>query len=347
MKSIIRLIVLTVLSGLMFSCAPKVVTQLIKSYPPLPETEEVIVYEREKDDTVPAGAETIGNIAVVDNGFSTKAKGSFEQVVELASEETRKNGGNGLLITDHLKPSFWGSTIHQIAGVMLKVDTTDTDFVSSREAYVSIQEDNERKRINIPVHTLMINTGYGNLGGNTDGFGSEEKKMVDKLHQGITWDVRYYYHHKGFPYGVGLMVSQFYSSPFQELVYNNMKNNVRLDYAGLSFGWRNAFSPKWIGSLYFGLGYLGIMQKFSNPGNPSEYGTLTGSTVGPHFGVGFEYQVSKRIGIGVDLTEISGYLTSVNYNNLTRDPSSPEISSENRLNVSRINATVGVRYYLK
>lgn len=345
MKNVWRLFVLPLLLGMLFSCSPKVVTNVLKSYPALPDDEEVTIYERENDDPVPANAETVGNIAVVDNGFSTG--GSYEKVIGLAAEETRKNGGNGLLITDHLKPSFWGSSIHQIAGLMLRMDNAETDFVSSRETYVSIQEESERKRINIPVHTLMINTGYGNLSGNTNNLSGEEKKMVDKLHRGITWDARYYYHHKGLPYGFGVVVSQFYSSPFEALVYDNVKNNVRLDYAGLSLGWRSAFSSKWIGGFYFGMGYLGIRQKFSNPGNLNEFGTMTGSTVGSHVGVGIEYQISKRIGIGADLSGISGYLTSVNYNNLTRDPETPEISSENRLNASRINATVGLRYYLK
>lgn len=345
MKNSNFIIVVCILFGGLYSCAPKVVTHVIKNYPALPENEEVVVYEREKNDSVPAGAETLGRIAVVDKGFTVK--GSFDRVVELAAAETRGNGGNGLLITDHLKPSFWGSTIHQIAGVMLKVDKEQTEFVSSREAYVSIQEENERKRVSIPEHTLMINTGYSLLEGSTDHLSGEEKRMTDKLHRGITWDAQYYYHHKGLPYGFGLMFSQFYSSPFQDLVYDNIKNNVRLDYAGLSLSLRNAFSPKWIASLCFGVGYLGIMQKFSNPGNLYDYGTLTGSTLGFHFGLGIEYQFSKRIGMGAGLSEISGYLTSVQYHNLTVDPSTPQISSENRLNVSRFNATVGLRYYLK
>ncbi len=343
MKNLIFILLICLFSGAMYSCAPKVVTQVIKNYPALPENEAVVVYEREKDDPVPVGAETLGNIAVVDNGFSTR--GSFERVVELASAETRENGGNGLLITDHIKPSLWGSSIHQIAGIMLKVDKEETEMVSSREVYVSIAEENERKRIRIPTHTIMLNTGYGNLAGSTENLGAEEKRVADKLHQGITWDAQYYYHHKGLPYGFGAMFSQFYSSPFEELVYDNVKNNVRLDYAGLSLAWRSAFSPKWIGSIYFGVGYLGIMQKFSNPSNTSEFGTLTGSTVGTHIGLGVEYQLSKRIGIGVDVSGISGYLTSVKYHNLIRDPEAPEISSENRLNVSRFNATLGLRYY--
>ena len=41
---------------------------------------------------------------------------------------------------------------------MLRVDTTDTDFVSSRETYVSIREENERKRINIPEGLQIVST---------------------------------------------------------------------------------------------------------------------------------------------------------------------------------------------
>lgn len=345
MKKLLRLLAFSVLLVSLFSCAPKVVTSVLKSYPPLPEDEEVAIYERENDDPVPANAETVGNIAVVDNGFSTG--GSYEKVLDMASNETRKNGGNGLLITDHLKPSFWGSSIHQIAGVMLKVDKNDTLLVSSQEAYVSVREENERKRINVPEHTLMFDTGYGNIAGSTKGISGEAQRAEDRLHQGITLDARYYYHHKGLPYGFGLMASQFYSSPFQEVVYNNVSNNVRLDYAGISLSLRKAFSPKWFWALYFGAGYLGIMQKMSQANNPSNYGTMTGSTVGSHFGIGIEHQLSKRIGIGADISSISGYVTSVKYNNLTPDPSVPQISSENRLNVSRFNATVGLRYYLK
>lgn len=345
MKDLLHLFAFILLAGILFSCSPKVVTTVLKSYPVLPESEIVAVYEREKDDPVPAKSETVGNIAVVDNLFVIRA--SYEQVVNLAVDETRKNGGNALLITDHLKPSFWGSTIHQIAGLMLNVDKMDTTFVSSKKTYVSIQEDYERKRIRIPSHTFILNSGYSSLVGRTEGLSSEEKKIIDKLHQGITWDFQYYYHHKGLPYGWGIMLSQFYSSPFDEVVYRSQKNNIRLDYAGLSLGLRTSFSSKWMGSLYYGFGYLGVMQKFSNPSNPTEFGNFTGSTLGIHFGAAIEYKISERVGLGIDFSNIIGSLSSVKYYNLILDPSSPEISSDNRLNASRLNASIGLRYYLK
>lgn len=344
MKTITRVLSLTLFTGVLFSCAPKVITNVLKNYPPLPENEEVVIYERDNGDPVPANAETVGNIAVVDNGLSVR--GSYERVLGLATDETRRNGGNGLLITDHLEPSFWGSSIHQIGGLMLRVDHADTAFVSSRDAYLSMKEENERKRIHIPTHTFMLNSGYGLLSANTNELSGEEKQFVDQLHQGLTWDFQYYYHHTGLPFGFGLIFSQFYSSPFKELVFNEIKNNLRLDYVAPSFALRHAFAPKWVSSANYGLGYLGVMQKLSNPANPSEYGTITGSTLGIHFGFGIEYQISKHMGVGASLMGIVGSLSSVELSNLTVDPSTPEINSENRLNASRFNATIGLRYYL-
>ena len=56
---------------------------------------------------VPNTAETIGRVSVVDRGTSTNCR--YDQVLHLAQEATGKIGGNGLAITNHQKPSFWGS----------------------------------------------------------------------------------------------------------------------------------------------------------------------------------------------------------------------------------------------
>lgn len=345
MKQLPYLFALSLSLSCLFSCSPKIVTNVMKNYPPVDETEEVVIYEREKDDHVPATAETIGSIAVVDNGFSVG--GSYEKVIDMASVETRKNGGNGLLITDHIKPSFWGSTIHQIAGTMLKVDPNDTTLVSSKVAYTSIRENNERKRINIPEHIFGFNIGYGGLPRSDNDVPKEIQDLNDKLTNGIVWDAHYYYHHKGLPYGFGVLASQYYSSPFQDVTYQNNKNNIRLDYVGLSLALRHAFSPKWMWNLNLGMGYLGLMQKASDVNNSSNFGTRKGNTFGSHFGIGIEHRISKQLGIGVDFSSILGYLTSVEDNNFIPDPSTPEINDKNRLNVSRSNAAIGIRYYIQ
>lgn len=342
MKKLNLIIFACLTLGTMYSCAPRVLTQVIKSYPALPDGEEVAVYERAKNDSIPAGAETLGSIAVIDNGFSTN--GSFERVVELASAETRKNGGNGLLVTDHIKPSFWGSSVHQIGGVMLRVDKTDTVYVASREAYVSMEEESERKRIKIPAHTLFVNGGYGSLINRTKDLSREAKELEDKLSNGATYDLHYYYHHKNLPYGFGVMFSQFFSSPFSDVVFNGNKFGVRLDYVAASMSLRRAFSPNWIMGMYFGFGYLGYTQHVSDATNPINKGKITASTLGSHLGVGIEYKFSKHLGVAVDLTSVSGSFSSVELHNITLDPA-PNISRENRMGASRLNATLGLRYY--
>mgnify|MGYP000976502267 CR=1 FL=1 len=106
---------------LLTSCSPKVVTHIVRTYPnPVPADS---VYVIEPGDTVPNTAETLGSVSVVDRGTSRNCR--YDQVLRLAQEATGKNGGNGLAITEHVKPSFWGSSCHQINALMLRL----TDMV--------------------------------------------------------------------------------------------------------------------------------------------------------------------------------------------------------------------------
>ena len=89
---------------LLTSCSPKVVTHIVRTYPnPVPADS---VYVIEPGDTVPNTAETLGSVSVVDRGTSRNCR--YDQVLRLAQEATGKNGGNGLAITEHVKPSFLG-----------------------------------------------------------------------------------------------------------------------------------------------------------------------------------------------------------------------------------------------
>lgn len=342
-KIIVRIGLFLLLSITLSSCTPKVFTNVLKNYPPLPEETKITIYEREKGDSVPAHAETLGNIVVVDNGFSVS--GSYEKVKEMASNETRKSGGNSLLITDHLRPSFWGSSIHQIGGIMLRTEADDSVFVSSVENYTSLEENRKKNYIDIPVHTFYLNGGFGSLLTHTKGIQGEAKKMEDKLNNGFSWDAQYYYHHKGLPYGFGLMASQFYSSPFEKVIYENMIWNNRLNYFAVSLGLKKVFSQKFIWGISFGMGYLEMIQNISNANSPSLKGRITGGTLGIHYGAEIAYRLSKHFGIGLDMSLIGGSLSSVEYHNITRDSDAPEINNENRIGLSRININLGARYY--
>ncbi|HBL34783.1 MAG TPA: hypothetical protein DDZ96_13360 [Porphyromonadaceae bacterium] len=341
MKQVLYSLGITLIGATLFACSPRVVTQVIKTYPPLPESEDVAVYHLETNDSVPATAETLGQVAVVDNGFSTK--GSYPRVVDIAVEETRKTGGNALLITDHLKPSFWGSSIHQIGGTMLKVNPEDTTAVPSQETYISMEESNRRNRILIPVHHFSLNGGYGGTSAHTTERASPQvARFEDNLNNGINWDISYYYHHKGLPTGIGILFSQFYSNPFDKTVYENNEHRIRLDYAGISFIQKYAFTPQWLWKFSFGLGYLGYIHRVSLVNNPSATGKATGGTFGMHLSTGLEYRISDHFGVGFDISAINGYYSSLHYENVTYEE---PVSDDNKLDASHWNSTLGMRYY--
>ena len=74
---------------LMTGCAPKVITNISKSYPASVTADKVRLYEL--GEAVPASAERIGNVSVVDNGVSTKC--NYDQVVWLANAFSVGHGG--------------------------------------------------------------------------------------------------------------------------------------------------------------------------------------------------------------------------------------------------------------
>ncbi len=102
------------------SCGPKVATQITSS-----EKIEVLAYDKEvyvfnTNDSLPPVIKELGTIEIGDSGFSTNC--NYETVISTAIEETRKAGGNGLLIISHKLPDFW-SSCHRIVAKVLLIDT--------------------------------------------------------------------------------------------------------------------------------------------------------------------------------------------------------------------------------
>ena len=79
------------------SCSPKVHKHIIKEMHPVSNETEVTVYGI--GDVVPENAEVIGNVSVMDGGFTTHC--DWETVLETAKQEVRAAGGNGIEIVQH------------------------------------------------------------------------------------------------------------------------------------------------------------------------------------------------------------------------------------------------------
>lgn len=292
--------------------SPKVVTNIVKSYPNVIPADSVHVIGL--GEKVPNTAETIGRVSVVDRGTSINCR--YDQVLFLAQEATGKAGGNGLVLTNHLKPSFWGSSCHQISGLMLRLSDREIDTLKNNPVQDMIDLDlvianEQRERRKVPANTFEASIGYGWLVSklyDANGHSLGSKGGVDwKLSYEYTW---------GSGWGVGMQYSGFKMS--------SSEADMMLSYIAPELVSRTKIN-KWILKASLGVGLFIY--------DDSVYKT---SGVGYHASIGAEYMISKNWGVGLTLNTISASLPS---------QADFKLKENERSGISRINAIGGLRYY--
>lgn len=270
----------------------------------------------ELGEAIPNSAEPIGRVAVVDAGATSKCK--YDQVLRIAREETAKVGGNGLAITEHELPSFWGSTCHQIAGTMLRMGDRTVDLQAPNPVAEAIlinkeaREERMRKH-QAPTNTVSLNIGYGYIYSSI-----YTPSQTYKGKSGLDWKLEYNWVHRS-GMGFGLQYSGF-RAIFPEEGY------MALIYIAPSFIGRTKCADAWILRYGVGIGYFGYVDLL--------YETLSG--VGCDVSLGVEYMVSKHVGLGIDLQSVYGSLPEQDGVKLAKDEHS---------GISRINIQGGVRIY--
>jgi len=125
-----RFCTLIILAFGLCSCSPKVHKHIIKEMLPVSNETEVTVYDI--GNVVPENAEVIGNVSVLDGGFTSHC--DWETVLETAKQEVRAAGGNGIEIVQHSYPGQNGSSCHQITAYMLNISDDIEPIALSEEA---------------------------------------------------------------------------------------------------------------------------------------------------------------------------------------------------------------------
>ena len=318
---------------LVCSCSPKVSVLVLKSYPPLNPHDTVIVYEHREQ--VPKLAEPLAKVTVRDGGMTLHC--NYNQVLALAKNEAIKIGGNGLLITDHTTPSFWGSSCHQIGGTILRIVdfTPHQDTITSTTVeYLSLQENAKLNKKYPPIHNFRVNVGYGYIVNRTKGLTGIEKQFEDDLSSGLTWDVQYQCFPKSI-YGFGVTYSGYSSSA----TYNGNIENLLLTYIAPMYCMKGYVAKDWLLEMDYGIGYIGYAATF--PGTTNK---VTASNIGKHFDLGVEYKISKHWGIGAGLGMVGGSFGSIKESN---GYSTQTIDlGDQRMGVSHLKFSVGMRCYL-
>lgn len=300
---------------LMSGCAPKVITHITKSYPASVSADEVRLYGVGQE--LPETAKVIGSVSVVDNGVSTKCK--YEQVVALAKQETAKQGGNALALTDHRKPSLLGSSCHQIAGNMLWLGDKAGEETAFTSTVPDVSTRQNKAKEPFQHSTIFANIGYGVM---TSKFYLPQGTTGNPKN-GMDWQLGYeWVSRSGF--GAGLLYSGYKSS----YTYSGLDINLGLTYIAPQFVMKQMVN-RWILQENLGLGYFDYRES-----TKGESTSLSG--LGFNVSLGAEYLLSKHIGIGVNLGYIGGSLPEQKYIEYGKDEHS---------GIFRLCMDAGVRFH--
>jgi len=333
---------------LLTSCGAKVKTIVDKSYNSLPISSKVEVLS--VNQSIPNKTESLGVVKIYDSGFSTKC--NYNTVIIQAKNEVRKNGGNILKITNHKKPTFFGSSCHQITALMLKTDDLNNiSFEKNNEEPLKVPTTTHQELNNLgKKFKIIVHTGYSYRTAKVD---EDLTPLIKDYIKGIKSgfhvgaDIIYFYSENR---GVGLKYSlSKASNRLSDLtltyedgssVYGNLEDNISLSYIGTSYVSQLVFGANNnVFSYGIGLGYLG----FNNEGE--DVGTIfqrQGATLGTNFTAGLEVPFTTNFGLYVKAGMIFGLL---NKSTITYIDGSNSID-ERKESLNRIDISLGLVYNL-
>jgi hypothetical protein len=332
------------------ACSPRIGTMVTKTYPPLENSEPVVVFMNAA--SVPSNNESLGVVSITDSGFSIQCDSLT--VVEHLKSEARKAGGNAVVVTEYVKPSFFGSSCHQMTGTILRIADFDseTNTISAGTAQLAsvqvIKPERKLSRI-----TLAADFGYGwRTAPLSPDLGSFEREYYKGLMSGLIGDASFNYYFSD-NMGVGLLYSAYNAS---QNMYGSMsdgygsqegslKTTDRIDFLGPAFLMRFPLrSEKWIFNCSLGLGYLGYSSKTTFPNLLRK---IQGSTFGESVAIGLEYKIEKNLAIGLSCSSIAGVLTSFTKEENGSKQSYTVENSKDGEGLGHIQFLLGLRYYLK
>ncbi len=305
-----------VLAGaLLTACSPQVITEVTMSYPAR-NADEVRVYN--VGDTVPNSAIAIGKVAVLDRGFTSNC--GYDRMLGVAKKRSAENGANGLLLTEHLDPSFWGSSCHQLRGTMFLMTDTIIDKTKPNSIMAAVKREAEAKAQAakdraLPQNSIRLSYGPSWI--------TSHMETPKGTNHPFGWEANLEYEHvwrTGIGFGIN---TSLYRTSFTEKD-NGINGDMTLFYVGPSIVFANKFDKHWRASGAIGVGYAYIDDVLSHQ-----------SCVGYFAKLGIEYLLNAHWGIGLDLNVSQNFKKSEGI----------KLRDNNRLGIERLGLLFGARYY--
>jgi len=329
------------------ACSPRIGTMITKTYPSLSSDSPVVVYLYQTE--IPSGTESLGKVKVSDTGFTVNC--SYETVLNHIKNEARKIGGNAVFIADHLTPSIFGSSCHQMTAIILRVtdfDQANDSEDNSADEFTEVQNNAVVIKPTLPKFKIGANIGYGWRTASLSNLDNDHRIFYEKMMSNIIWDGSFHYYFNDM-YGVGLVYAPYYASNsapgyLTAPVFETgiLYSKSRIMFIGPVFAMRAATNDnKWFFNLSMGIGYLGYHR---NETMNRHYLKENGATAGFHWSLGGEYKFDKNWGIGADFTMIGGLLNQLNIN-VDGETWVEKYDPRSGIGLGQFRLTTGLRYY--
>ncbi len=339
MRNIFSLIVLL---ALLASCAPKVVTDMYtQEYGPT-SADSVRLFKRNQP--VPPQTMAIGEVKVVDNGLSTN--GTYERVLQMAIDATAKNGGNGLIITEHRAPDLF-STIHRVWGTMLRIpdealhtDSIRADSLGRHQQQVTIDQLEYEEFLQYKAAREEYERQQQAWRAWRDSLLNMAPRNIVRVSMGPSWMYSHYqvgnhlyksrcgvdfmvdYDHvwrSGFGFGINYLHN-----------YTSFTEGIKTytNYIGPSFVMATQ-GEKLRYDLAFGVGYCQYKEKLGSY-------SATKHRVAPFMRIGIDYRLARHWAIGLQMDGISIHM---------KKPNDVKLEKNEFYGIQRVGLKAGLRYY--
>jgi hypothetical protein len=325
----------------------------MKSYPALDADAQVAVYTPSQP--IPDGTEVLGTVVVADGGATVHCDSLT--MMNHVQTEAKKIGGNAVLITEHRRPSLFGSNCHQFKGAILRLADPDAAATgvagdSSAASYYATLP-----RRQLPRWNFGADAGIGwRINKIAPSLNAGWKKHYNSLRFGVSWNLHGNYFFTD-ELGIRLLYQgsrAAYSSEMAtltnketgDLIASGKQNShILTQYVGPSFVMRAAGpKKKWLFDASFGVGYLYWEDEIRFP---HYFITMSGGAVAFQSSMGVEYRWDARWGAGFNLSAISGVINSGTRNENGRTTSFTSDGENGGEGVGRIEMLIGLRYYIK
>ncbi len=325
----------------------------MKQYPPLSPGENIVVYEQPGQ--ILDASEPLGQVIAADRGSTIHCDSLT--MINLVKEEARKVGGNAVLIVEHQRPSFWGSSCHQFVATILR--TTPTALLSSSDSSGAANtvpytyNTNDTRQRQLPRFSFGTDIGAGwRLNRISSAVSSDARRFYENLRFGLGWGAYgdYFFNDN---YGIRLSYQGAYNSYGEKVVIINdddlyigagtlsLRNTIH--YVGPAFVMRTATrNQKWLFNLSSGMGFLHFRESIYL--FEQQVSTAVDPTVGFQIIFGTEYKFAKNWGAGLNLSLLSGIVDTFTVyqdgeqTTITAPPGEGE-------GVARLDLLFGIRYY--